>query len=141
MLKKEFLYISTTNMLVVKKLLEIKKLLLLDITHSNNSNIPEKIKKNLIFWITNLIKTVVVDIISNSNSFIKLLLDADPFIATQKTIPKSINKFTGIVKIKNVNNKNAPIAHIKILLWISSKNIEVNINKLIVKKKRTAKKK
>lgn len=49
-------------------------------THSSNSNIAENMNKNLIFWITNLIKTVVVDIMSKSNSFTKVLLDAEPLM-------------------------------------------------------------
>lgn len=134
------------NVLVTKILLSVyivdkNNALLVANTHSNNSKIAEKIKKNLIFWITNLIKTVVVDIISKSNSFIKLLLEAEPLIVTQNTIPKSINKLTGIVSIKNINKNNPPIAQIKILFWITIKRIDVKINKLIVKINKIAKKK
>mgnify|MGYP003504730040 FL=1 len=122
-----FIKVLSWNMLVLKKiLLSAAK------THSNNSKIPEKIKKNRIFCITNLIKTVIVDIISNKSSFIILLLDAEPLIVTQKTIPKSINKLTGIVNTKNVNKNKAPIAHIKILFCKSISDTAININKLIV---------
>jgi hypothetical protein len=48
--------------------------------HSNNSNIPKNINKNLIFWIKNLINIIVTDIISKINSFNKLLDIEDPFI-------------------------------------------------------------
>jgi hypothetical protein len=47
--------------------------------HSNNSNIPKNINKNLIFWIKNLINIIVTDIISKINSFNKLLDIEDPF--------------------------------------------------------------
>jgi hypothetical protein len=56
------------------------RLLLLAKTHSNNSKIAEKINRKRTFWTTNLIKTVAAEIISNNNSFISELLDADPLI-------------------------------------------------------------
>lgn len=117
------------------------KILLFVIVHSRSSNIPENIKKNLIFCITNLIKTVVVDIISNNNSFTRLLPEAEPLIATQKTIPKSINKLTGIVNTKKANKSNEPNAQTNILLCINNNVIDVKIKRLIVKINRTAKKK
>jgi len=119
----------------------IKKLLTFEKTHSSNSKTPEKINKKRIFCITNLIKTIILEIISKTVSFTMLLLGAAPRITTQKFIPKSINKLVGIVSIKNINKKKPPIAQIKTLLCIKIKNTDVKINKLIVKKKRTAKKK
>lgn len=129
------------NILFSAILFDIKNPAFPDNTHSNNSKIPEKIKKKRIFWITNLIKTVVVEIISNRSSFKKLLLDADPFIVTQKTTPKSINKLIGIDKISNVSKKNAPIPQISIFVCSKITDIAVNINKLIVNTKSIAKKK
>jgi hypothetical protein len=84
---------------------------------------------------------VVAEIISKRSSFKILLLEAEPLIATQNSIPKSINKLIGIVKIRKVNKKKAPTAQIKILFCKIIKEIDVNIKRLIVKKKRIAKKK
>lgn len=123
------MYISDTN-----------RELLFEIVHSNNSNIPENIKKNLIFCITKRINTVVVDIMSNTNSFIMLLLEADPLITVQNTIPKSINKLTGIVKINSVNKKKPPNAHKKMLVCKISKKIAENTKIKTVKKNNIEKK-
>lgn len=133
-------------MLTVKMLLSLIKLdikieVFPLITHSNNSKIPEKIKKKRIFWITNLINTVVVDMISNSNSFTKLLLDADPFIVTQKTIPKSINKLVGIDSISILNKKRAPMPQISIFVCNKISDTVEKINVVIVKNNSIAKKK
>ena len=117
------------------------RLLFVAKTHSNNSKIPPKINRKRIFCITNLIKTIVVEIASNRSSFRKLFPEADPLIAVQKIIPKSINKLTGTLNIKKVNRKNALTAQINILFCIKIKEIEVKINKLIVKIKSTPKKK
>lgn len=131
----------TVKMLFSAIMFDVKNAAFPDNTHSSNSKIPEKIKKKRIFWITNLINTVVVEIMSNKSSFIKLLLDADPFIVTQKITPKSINKLTGIDKIKIVNKKNAPIPQIKIFVCKRINEIAVKINRLIVNINRIAKKK
>lgn len=129
------------NIFPLYKLDVIKKFELAEKTHSINSKIPEKIKKNLIFCIINLIKTVNVEIISKTNSFKILFVDADPLITVQKKIPKSINKLTGIVNIKKTNNKNAPNSKLNILnCKIIIKIVEIT-NKLIVKRNKKTKKK
>ena len=120
---------------------DINKLLFAEKTHSSSSKIPPKINKKRIFWIINLIKTIVVEIASNKSSFKKLFPEADPLIAVQKIIPKSINKLTGTLNIKKANKKNAPTAQINILFCIRIKEIDIKINKLIVKINNTPKKK
>jgi len=110
---KKFVF-KKTLLLIKSKL--VKRVLLFEIVHSNSSKIPEKIKKNRIFCIIKRIKTVVIEIISNINSLIKLFPDAEPRTAVQTIIQKSINRFTGIVKIKIVNIKKPPIAHNIMLL-------------------------
>ena len=93
-------------------------LVLTEKTHSNNSKIAEKINKNLIFWIINLIKTVAVDITSNSDSLKKLFPEAEPLIYTKKEIPKSKNKLVGIVKIKSVIKTKLDINQLNIFVCI-----------------------
>jgi hypothetical protein len=97
------------------------------------------------FCIINLIKTVAVEIISNNNSFISELLDAEPLIYTKNDIPKSTNKLTGIVNIKKETNSKLPKAQIKIELCnrITMKDTimkeqRVNKNKIAKKKKSSA---
>lgn len=79
--------------------------------------------------------------ISNSNSFTKLLLDADPFIVTQKTIPKSINKLVGIDSISILNKKRAPMPQISIFVCNKISDTVEKINVVIVKNNSIAKKK
>jgi hypothetical protein len=85
---------------------------------------------------------VVVDIISNNNSFTKFVEVEDPLTYTKNEIPKSNNKFKGTVKIKNDIKNNPPIVQIKIellnnitIIAIKIKDDIVSTNKITKKKK------
>lgn len=85
------------------------------------------------FWITNLIKIVKLEIRSNSNSLTKLELGLDPLINEKNEIPKSINNVNGIVKNKIATRIKLPIIQLKKLICDITINNEPMMKELIAK--------